>query len=121
MRRCSDCPRGYICPGHGRIDPAPCPAGLVCSRPELASPNLRCPPGFYCPEGTATSDPFRNDTTLRPYPCDPGSYCLGGVGSREVVKADFFFAQPCKEGFFCEVTAPRLRPWRRLSPQPLYS
>jgi len=81
QRRCSDCPRGYICPGFGRLDPAPCPAGFVCSRPELSSPNLRCPPGFYCPENTITADPFRNDTTMRPYPCDPGSYCLGGVGT----------------------------------------
>lgn len=45
------------------------PPGFVCSRPELASPNTLCPAGYYCPNGTMTSDPFRNDTTLRPYPC----------------------------------------------------
>jgi hypothetical protein len=109
MAKCSDCPRGYLCPGYGRLAPAVCPAGFVCSRPALASPNLRCPAGYYCNAGTATGDPFRNDTSLRPYPCDAGSYCLGGVGSREVVKNDFFYAQPCTEGFFCEVasTSPR--------------
>jgi len=109
MAKCSDCPRGYMCPGYGRLDPAICPAGFVCSRPSLTTPNLRCPPGYYCNTGTATGDPFRNDTTLRPYPCDAGSYCLGGVGSREVYKNDFFYAQPCTEGFFCEVasTSPR--------------
>jgi hypothetical protein len=34
---------------------------------------------FYCPNGTITVDPFRNDTTLRPYACTGGTYCLTGV------------------------------------------
>lgn len=58
--------------------------------------------GFYCPNGTVTSDPFRNDTTLRPYPCSPGSYCLGGVGFSEVRSGDYLYAQTCPAGFFCE-------------------
>ncbi|CAM9134493.1 unnamed protein product, partial [Chrysoparadoxa australica] len=106
---CTKCPRGYMCPGFGRIDPAVCPAGMVCSRTELTAPNLRCPPGYYCQDGTITSDPFRNDTTLRPMPCSPGSYCLGGVGSVEAVQDDYFYAQPCPAGFYCELasTSPR--------------
>lgn len=99
---CSPCPRGTICPGFGRVDPALCPAGYICSRNGLAAPNIRCPPGFYCSPGTLTGDPFRNDTTLRPYPCQPGSYCLGGVGHDEVVKGDYLYAQPCTPGFYCE-------------------
>ncbi|CAM9707770.1 unnamed protein product [Discosporangium mesarthrocarpum] len=107
---CTTCPRGYICPGFGRIDPATCPAGMVCSRMGLTSPNQRCPPGFYCEIGTLTSDPFRNDTTLRPYPCSPGSYCLGGVGSSEVVTGDYLYAQLCPAGFYCEA-ARQVRTW----------
>jgi hypothetical protein len=102
QKSCTPCPRGYICPGFGRIAPASCPRGMVCSRSELASPNLRCPPGYYCLEGTQTADPFRNDTVVRPYPCDPGTYCLGGVGSREIVRDIYDYAQPCPPGFYCE-------------------
>ncbi|CAM9426180.1 unnamed protein product, partial [Ectocarpus fasciculatus] len=105
QKACTSCPRGYICPGFGRIDPTPCPDGMVCSRNMLTSPNQRCPPGFYCPQGTVTSDPFRNDTTLRPYPCSPGSYCLGGVGFSEVRSGDYLYAQTCPAGFFCETAS----------------
>jgi hypothetical protein len=52
--------------------------------------------------GTLTVDPFRNDTTLRPYPCSPGTYCLTGVGSPDVKTGDFSYAQYCTEGFYCE-------------------
>lgn len=65
-------------------------------------PFVVCCAGFYCPSGTVTSDPFRNDTTLRPYPCSPGSYCLGGVGYSEVRSGDYLYAQMCPAGFFCE-------------------
>lgn len=99
---CSQCPRGYICPGFGRVAPAICPPGFVCSQIGLRSPNNRCPAGYYCPNGTATVDPFRNDTSLRPYPCTPGTYCLTGVGYSTVLQGDFSYAQPCTEGFYCE-------------------
>lgn len=49
-----------------------------------------------------TVDPFRNDTSLRPYPCTAGTYCLTGVGFNEVVVGDFTYAQFCTEGFYCE-------------------
>ncbi|CAM9249368.1 unnamed protein product, partial [Phaeothamnion confervicola] len=109
QERCTSCPRGYICPGFGRLAPAICPAGMVCSRGGLMSPNLRCAPGFYCPAGTVTSDPFRNDTTARPYPCTPGTYCPGGVGYAEVLVDNFLYAQACPAGFYCEAasTSPR--------------
>jgi len=100
---CTYCPAGFLCPGFGRVDPALCPAGFVCSKERLFSPNIRCPKGFYCLNGTMSSDPFRNDTTLRPYPCQPGSYCIGGVASDEIVAGDFSHAQPCTEGFYCEL------------------
>lgn len=99
---CTSCPLGHYCSGYGKIEPSLCPPGFVCSKAGLVSPNIRCPPGFYCPSGTQTSDPFRNDTTLRPYPCAPGTYCLGGVGYPDVMEGNFSHAQPCPPGFFCE-------------------
>jgi hypothetical protein len=97
---CSLCPEGFICPGFGRVDPAICPPGYICSSKELAAPNARCPSGFYCPNGTVTADPFRNDTTLRPYPCSPGTFCMSGAGFDSVKSGDFLFAQNCTEGFY---------------------
>ena len=105
QKKCVDCPSGYICPGFGRVDPAICPPGFVCSKDSLVSANSRCPAGFYCPNGTLTSDPFRNDTTLRPYPCRPGTYCLSGVGYDEVRRYDYLYAQNCTEGFYCELAS----------------
>jgi hypothetical protein len=102
---CTECPVGHFCNGYGRIDPALCHPGFVCSKVALSSPNIRCPPGYYCPSGTQTSDPFRNDTTLRPYPCSPGTYCLSGTGSLTVVRGNFSHAQPCPPGFFCEAAS----------------
>jgi hypothetical protein len=99
---CTECPRGYICPGFGRVSPAICPNGFVCSKLGLRNPNLRCLAGYFCPNGTETVDPFRNDTTLRPYPCSPGTYCLTGAGYKEVLNGNFLYAQSCTAGFFCE-------------------
>ena len=76
MIACVPCPIGYACPGFGRVQPAICPPGFVCSRKTLATPNILCPAGFFCRNGTVTSDPFRNDTTLRPLPCRPGACVL---------------------------------------------
>ncbi|KAI9997870.1 hypothetical protein PInf_002127 [Phytophthora infestans] len=100
---CTSCPVGFICPGYGRVMPALCPSGYVCSKRALASPNSLCPRGFYCLEGTATSDGFRNDTRLRPYPCRPGTYCLKGVVADEVRVGDYRYPQNCTAGFYCEL------------------
>jgi len=102
---CTHCPRGHICPGFGRVDPAKCPAGFVCSRDGMSAAASRCPAGFFCLSGTQTSDPFRNDTTLRPLACRPGTWCPSGVGSPEVVAGNFFHAQNCTAGFFCEAAS----------------
>jgi len=103
---CAPCPLGAICPGTGRVDPAICPPGWVCSREGLATPNTQCPAGFYCVNGTQTADPFRNDTTLRPYACRPGTYCLAGTGSDRVRTNVPGYAQNCTAGFFCEAASP---------------
>ena len=59
----------------------------------------------YCQNGTKTSDPFRNDTTLRPYACTPGTFCFAGTGSNEVQDHVVGYAQPCAAGFFCEAAS----------------
>jgi len=59
----------------------------------------------YCQNGTKTSDPFRNDTTLRPYACSPGTFCFAGTGSNEVRENVVGFAQPCHAGFFCHAAS----------------
>eukprot|EP00804_Cyclotella_cryptica_P031375 CCRYP_012196-RE/>CCRYP_012196-RE protein AED:0.02 eAED:0.02 QI:303/0.85/0.87/1/0.71/0.62/8/63/3730 len=113
--KCSTCSVGHICPSYALKDPVICPPGFVCSMKGLSSPNIRCPAGFYCQNGTQTSDPFRNDTTLRPLACPPGTYCLAGTGTYQVredttLPADgggftALFAQPCPSGFFCEAAS----------------
>jgi hypothetical protein len=103
---CTLCALGYICPGFGRIDPAICPPGFVCSRKGLPSPNTLCPAGFFCPNGTVTADPFRNDTSLRPYPCRPGTYCLAGTGYDKVDPYLPTYSKNCTPGFYCEAASP---------------
>ena len=107
---CSTCPIGTYCPRYGLRDPLPCEPGYVCSNIGLTRPNLLCPAGFYCQNFTKTSDPFRNDTTLRPYACTPGTYCFVGTGSNVVKEGVLGFAQPCSPGFFCEAasTSPKV-------------
>lgn len=103
--KCTLCPIGTFCSGFGRIEPSLCTPGYVCSKVGLSSPNLKCTAGFYCGIGTQTSDPFRNDTSLRPYPCKPGSFCLPGVGFPDIVEGNFSHAQPCTNGFYCEAAS----------------
>ncbi|KAL7542925.1 hypothetical protein ACHAXR_012222, partial [Thalassiosira sp. AJA248-18] len=105
QEKCSECEIGYYCPSYGLSDPVICPPGFVCSKKGLASPNIRCPAGFYCQNGTKTSDPFRNDTTLRPYACTPGTFCFSGTGANEVQEGVVGYAQPCAAGFFCEAAS----------------
>ncbi|KAL7555003.1 hypothetical protein ACHAWF_018580 [Thalassiosira exigua] len=105
QEKCTPCPIGYYCPSYGLSDPVICLPGYVCSKKGLASPNIRCPAGFYCQNGTKTSDPFRNDTTLRPYACTPGTFCFAGTGFNEVKDGVVGYAQPCAAGFFCEAAS----------------
>ncbi len=51
---CTQCPISHFCNGYGRLDPSICPFGMVCSKRGLVNPNLRCPAGFYCLNGTQT-------------------------------------------------------------------
>jgi len=106
--KCKLCGEGEICPGWGAIKPLICPAGFICSSRGLAFPILRCPPGYYCEEGTKTID-FLKD--FPPKSCPPGVFCLGGVSHN--VTIDWVPSEPlgatspqlCTEGYFCAPTS----------------
>ena len=108
---CTICPTGHICPGWGRTVPEICPAGFVCVALGLSAPVLLCPEGYYCPEGTLTLDPS-DPTNLRPLPCPPGTFCLGGVAHNITVAwvpSEYIGAtapQHCTEGAFCRAATP---------------
>ncbi|OQR94449.1 hypothetical protein ACHHYP_01279 [Achlya hypogyna] len=103
---CELCPVGYICPGYNNTAPTLCPVGFVCASLGLSHPVQLCPSGFYCNEGTWTLDPSEL-SPLRPYPCEPGTFCLGGVEAPLVidwlpsVPDGATAAQTCTEGSFC--------------------
>ncbi|RHY92009.1 hypothetical protein DYB35_001665 [Aphanomyces astaci] len=103
---CQLCPVGYICPGFNRTAPELCPAGFVCSSWGLSVPVVTCPSGFYCNEGTWSSDPAEL-TQLRPIPCSRGTFCYAGV--KQDLTIDWLPIAPegatakqtCTEGTFC--------------------
>ncbi|OQS00484.1 hypothetical protein THRCLA_05945, partial [Thraustotheca clavata] len=103
---CVLCPLGSICPGWNNTAPQFCPAGFVCSSLGLSHPVQLCPAGFYCNEGTWTLDPSEL-SPLRPYPCEPGTFCLGGVKAALTIDwlpnviAGATASQTCTEGSFC--------------------
>ncbi|KAF0732128.1 hypothetical protein Ae201684_010780 [Aphanomyces euteiches] len=103
---CVLCPVGYICPSYKITQPTICPAGFVCSTFGLSTPVVTCPAGFFCNEGTWTSDPSEL-TPLRPYPCSPGKFCLGGVEHDLTIDwlpstpSGATATQTCTEGTFC--------------------
>ncbi|KAF1744780.1 hypothetical protein MXB_2589 [Myxobolus squamalis] len=89
---CQLCTPGFYCQGYSQLQPTgPCPEGYYCLEgtsfgPTMydddnfgslfSLPNL-CPPGSYCPAGTAT---FREDdlTHNNPKLCIEGYYCPAG-------------------------------------------
>jgi hypothetical protein len=85
MSNCTLCPIGSVCPGYGQIHPEICPAGFVCNVLGLSFPVVLCPQGYYCAVGTSTDDPSAA-TKNRPIPCQPGTFCLGGVASESVIE-----------------------------------
>jgi hypothetical protein len=88
---CSPCSGGYYCPTPGMDQPIElCAAGYFCRQfAEIAAPDQGsdaniCPPGHYCPQGTADPQPcpkgsFNNGTGLEEEGdcvlCTPGMYC----------------------------------------------
>jgi hypothetical protein len=73
-----------------------CPAGSLCSKPQLAAPETPCPRGSFCPAGSSAAQEcvegnYCAEGAVAPVPCQPGSYCP--VGAAEPL--------PCPEGNFC--------------------
>jgi hypothetical protein len=78
---CTNCAPGEICPvvdldsETGLITPMVCKAGFVCDEQKIAFPKKSCPPGFFCPAGTATSTPC-NDFQCK---VNGTKHCRGGA------------------------------------------
>lgn len=120
---CQPCTAGFYCQGYSQLQPtAPCPEGYYClegtsfgvnkyfdvkSR-ALFLPNL-CPPGSYCPAGTATNleDDLKHNN---PKPCLEGFYCPAGSTKPTQNKCPLNSLSPsrskrlqdcvCKDGFY---------------------
>ena len=111
MSNCTLCPTGHVCPGWTRTVPEVCPAGFVCSSLGLSMPVLTCPEGYFCRAGTLTMD-SSDPTPLRPTPCAPGTFCLGGVAHNVTVPwipqrpTGLSAPQVCTEGTFCRESSP---------------
>ncbi|XP_071497018.1 uncharacterized protein [Diadema antillarum] len=106
---CTPCPGGYYCEGAGNQEPTDvCDAGFYCSWKALSSAPVDgftgdvCPPGGYCPAGSA----FPANCPLGTYSnssgskspddciaCDPGYYCAGDNNPEPT--------GPCRAGYYC--------------------
>ena len=101
--QCRPCPRGYFCPqarqATGSIKL--CSGGWICDEENLVIPYKRCPAGFICLEGTATSDPV-SDISRAPLKCRQGMYCLAGTAALVSVPGNFSTPQPCYQTAYCK-------------------
>eukprot|EP00057_Strongylocentrotus_purpuratus_P010951 XP_011665425.1 PREDICTED: proprotein convertase subtilisin/kexin type 5 [Strongylocentrotus purpuratus] len=107
---CTPCPGGYYCEGAGNLEPTDvCDTGFYCSWKAVSSVSSCgwlywsvCPPGGYCPAGTA----FPANCPLGTYSnssgskspddciaCDPGYYCAGDNNPEPT--------GPCNPGYYC--------------------
>jgi hypothetical protein len=105
---CELCSLGFVCPTAGMIVPDLCPAGYVCDSNALSSPSKLCPNGWYCHEGTSTTDPH-DDTigAVVPVSCPEGLFCLEGTALEEPppltqFELQIISARQCMEGYYCE-------------------
>jgi len=98
---CIECPIGYICPLAGLKFPVKCPAGSVCNVPGLKVPAGLCPAGYFCLEGTETTD-WNAESLFKPIPCQEATYCLGGVTNNITNENDVLSPQPCPPGYYCK-------------------
>ena len=85
----------------GMRSPAPCPCGMVCDEVGLQFPNVLCPAGHYCLEGTSSQNPIDLDTNNRPRECPENTWCSEGVTSNISLPGNTSTPQPCLLGFVC--------------------
>lgn len=92
-----------FCADEGLISPGvSCVAGYVCQSRGLRVPEMPCPPGHFCLDGTSTSDATSKKTKNKPYPCPRGYYCTHGVKTPISEASNFSTPQPCIPGYFCK-------------------
>ncbi|KAL0230075.1 hypothetical protein PCE1_003639 [Barthelona sp. PCE] len=109
VEECTACPGGYYCDGLGQPNPTgKCEPGYYCSTraytsapPDDESGGI-CPPGGYCPLGSAQSvscpaGTYNNVSGARSevdcFSCDPGYYCSGTRNP--------YPTGPCYAGYYC--------------------
>ncbi|KAF7241231.1 Signal peptide, CUB and EGF-like domain-containing protein 3 [Varanus komodoensis] len=100
---CLPCPRGSFCQGEGlAVVSGMCQAGHYCDMLSSRPDQKLCPPGFYCPKGTAS-----------PVPCaagsiNPHSGKWNATGCK-LCPAGYFCSRPgktapegpCSAGYYC--------------------
>lgn len=99
---CAPCPPRFLCANSGISNPAvPCIAGFYCTGGDRI-PNLRCPLGSECPEGSSA-----------PRACSAGTYADElGLASCKACPAGSYCEQgsitpiTCPYGFYCPVSTP---------------
>lgn len=84
---CQPCGPGFDCSSEGLVSAPPCSAGSFCPN---ATTNLTCPPGFYCPGGSA-----------QPVNCSAGDNCS---------QPGLLLPKSCAVGFYCSSPASRPLP-----------
>ncbi|CDI84633.1 hypothetical protein, conserved [Eimeria praecox] len=101
------CPAGSYCP-QGAVEPIKCPPGQLCTAGGLDAPDMHCPGGVLCGEGTSSLDTASvcplgfvcEEGALDPVPCPRGTYgSQTGFGSA-------LQCRPCTGGYYCDGTTP---------------
>ncbi|KAI8480901.1 hypothetical protein Bbelb_413740, partial [Branchiostoma belcheri] len=105
------CPAGFYggTPGlRQEADCTECAGGSYCSTPGLPAPEADCAAGHFCIEGVDTATPNGLNNTGVGGICPPGYYCPTGTAAPRACEAGTFNYQegrascdPCPAGYFC--------------------
>lgn len=104
------CEAGNYCPSNSS-KMEPCDGGWYCAKSGLSSPTAKCQAGFYCTLGASISNPIDGVTGGR---CPPGYYCPEGSKSPKPCAPGYYLdtyeatnnasCKLCPLGMFCNGT-----------------
>ncbi|CAG9332327.1 unnamed protein product [Blepharisma stoltei] len=104
---CTICPRGQQCYCRGMVASVNCDAGFMCAAAGTVKRYKPCVDGSWCDAAITneTESFYQNDmpTEMNPIKCDKQSYCLYGVYSHVIDTTDLYKAQPCADGYTCDI------------------
>lgn len=107
----NQCQPGYFCPQQSAAA-TPCTPGYYCDGVEKPEPTSQCDAGSYCPSPCDNSGP-QGCTSLTQIDCPPGAYCPIGSATPSLCPPGTFTENistkessdstclPCEPGFFC--------------------